>query len=46
LTFSGGVAELGDAESIEDWLRRADQALYRAKAQGRNRILEAKRPGA
>lgn len=45
LTFSGGAAELAEEETVEDWLRRADEALYRAKDQGRNRILEANRPG-
>lgn len=40
LTISAGVAELDlttDA-SIEDWLARADAALYAAKNQGRNRV--------
>jgi diguanylate cyclase (GGDEF)-like protein len=39
LTMSFGVAELERAEDKdpEDWLRRADAALYRAKALGRNR---------
>jgi diguanylate cyclase (GGDEF)-like protein len=37
LTISAGVAELGGG-SIGDWLRRADDALYRAKALGRNRV--------
>ncbi len=37
LTLSAGVAELGD-ESKEAWLARADAALYRAKAEGRNRV--------
>jgi two-component system, cell cycle response regulator len=40
VTISGGVANTaapGD-ESIQDWLRRADQALYAAKTAGRNRV--------
>jgi two-component system cell cycle response regulator len=37
LTISAGIAELGRG-SIEDWLNRADRALYRAKALGRNRV--------
>jgi two-component system chemotaxis response regulator CheY len=40
VTISAGVAELragGDA-GIADCLRRADQALYRAKGSGRNRV--------
>jgi diguanylate cyclase (GGDEF)-like protein len=39
-TISGGISELaqGDA-SGEDVLKRADDALYKAKRQGRNRII-------
>lgn len=39
LTISAGVAELdaGDT-SAEAWIARADEALYRAKALGRNRV--------
>lgn len=40
VTISVGVAELDatiDA-NLEAWLRRADAALYRAKANGRNRV--------
>jgi len=37
--FSGGVTQLGAGDqSIEDCLRRADQAMYRAKVAGRNRV--------
>ena len=36
VTISLGVAELGSDESAENWLRRADDALYRAKRAGRN----------
>jgi two-component system cell cycle response regulator len=35
LTISVGIAELGGG-SVDDWLRRADTALYRAKSLGRN----------
>lgn len=40
VTISMGVAELrtGSAKSIEEWLAEADNALYRAKEQGRNRV--------
>jgi diguanylate cyclase (GGDEF)-like protein/hemerythrin-like metal-binding protein/PAS domain S-box-containing protein len=37
-TISAGVAQLDPAESLEQGFRRADQALYRAKAGGRNRV--------
>jgi diguanylate cyclase (GGDEF)-like protein len=39
LTISVGVAELRtDGETCDDWLARADGALYRAKSAGRNRV--------
>jgi diguanylate cyclase (GGDEF)-like protein len=37
LTISAGVAEL-ESSSKEEWLARADAALYRSKAEGRNRV--------
>lgn len=36
VTISLGVAELKEGESGNDWLHRADEALYRAKDAGRN----------
>ncbi len=36
VTISLGVAELQSGESPQDWLHRADEALYRAKRAGRN----------
>ena len=36
VTISLGVAELKRGESGNDWLHRADEALYRAKDAGRN----------
>ena len=36
VTISLGVAELHRNESANDWLHRADEALYRAKRAGRN----------
>ncbi|MBN8488803.1 MAG: diguanylate cyclase [Burkholderiales bacterium] len=41
MTVSVGVAQLGRHESVDDWLRRADQALYAAKHEGRNRVHAA-----
>ncbi len=38
VTGSFGVAELRPGESIEELLGRADEALYRAKNGGRNRV--------
>jgi diguanylate cyclase (GGDEF)-like protein/PAS domain S-box-containing protein len=40
-TVSAGVAELGPDESVDSLLKRADEALYRAKAAGRDRALPA-----
>ncbi len=38
LTFSAGVAHHRKGESIVDMLNRADEALYRAKSAGRDRV--------
>jgi diguanylate cyclase (GGDEF)-like protein len=38
VTISLGVAELRSGESSGDWMHRADEALYRAKRAGRNKI--------
>lgn len=38
LTISGGAAELYENEDTETLLRRADNNLYAAKSEGRNRI--------
>jgi diguanylate cyclase len=40
ITVSGGVAFLREGDSPEDLLKRADDALYRAKDRGRDRIEE------
>ncbi|MCX6564181.1 MAG: GGDEF domain-containing protein [Candidatus Aminicenantes bacterium] len=39
-TFSGGISSFPeDGETAEEVLRKADEALYRAKAEGRNRLI-------
>jgi hemerythrin-like metal-binding protein len=39
VTASFGAAELLPGESSEDWFKLVDQALYRAKNAGRNRVV-------
>lgn len=50
ITVSIGVAECGSGETWDDWFKRADTALYRAKSGGRNQVQIApempKRDGA
>jgi diguanylate cyclase (GGDEF)-like protein len=41
VTISAGVATLDPEETADALLARADSALYKAKAQGRNRIATA-----
>ncbi|MEO6800039.1 MAG: diguanylate cyclase [Rhodanobacter sp.] len=41
VTVSIGLAALRPGESIEQWLSRADKALYQAKRDGRNRCAAA-----
>lgn len=41
ITLSAGIAEFRDGETPEAAFERADQALYRAKGAGRNRIEQA-----
>ncbi|MGC5328505.1 diguanylate cyclase [Brevibacillus sp. SYSU BS000544] len=39
VTFSAGVAEWNPEMSVESLVRLADEAMYQAKRQGRNRVL-------
>lgn len=39
VTISVGVAEYRPGEPLLEWVRRVDQALYRAKDEGRNRVV-------
>ena len=41
LTVSCGIATPRPGETVSDWLRRADAALYAAKSNGRNRVEAA-----
>jgi diguanylate cyclase len=42
ITFSGGVAQRGRGESLDEIVARADAALYQAKAAGKNRVVIAR----
>lgn len=42
LTVSVGVAEFHTGETSEDLIRRSDKALYKAKQDGRNRVVSEK----
>lgn len=41
ITISIGVGQLGRYESVQSWLERTDQALYLAKAHGRDKVVDA-----
>jgi len=40
ITASASIAEVAQGETWSTWLNRADQALYEAKARGRNQVVE------
>jgi diguanylate cyclase len=44
VTMSLGVSEYALGEELEAWVERTDQALYRAKSEGRNRVVAAPAP--
>ncbi|MDQ3206453.1 MAG: diguanylate cyclase, partial [Pseudomonadota bacterium] len=39
ITVSIGATTLRPGETAPDWLQRADAAMYRAKNDGRNRVV-------
>ncbi len=39
VTISIGIAECGDSYSLTSWLKAADDALYRAKQEGRDTLM-------
>ena len=39
VTASFGIAKLRTEEAAAEFVKRADDALYRAKSEGRNRVL-------
>ncbi|WP_028670329.1 GGDEF domain-containing protein [Saccharospirillum impatiens] len=41
ITFSAGVSAYRNGESADQWLHRADEALYTSKGAGRNRTTSA-----
>ena len=42
ITFSGGIAQLAEHETLDQIVARADAALYQAKAAGKNRAVLAR----
>ncbi|WP_018872676.1 PAS domain-containing protein [Thioalkalivibrio sp. ALJ16] len=46
VTISLGVAQCQRGEAIKDWIKRADDAMYAAKREGRNQVQPAPAPDA
>lgn len=44
MSISLGVAEYIRGETLEAWLKRADEALFESKRQGRNRVMVSNSP--
>ena len=44
VTFSAGIAQARSGETMDQWIERADRALYQAKHQGRTRCLICQEP--
>ncbi len=40
ITISIGISELEHGETIDEWIKRGDDALFRAKRDGRNRSVQ------
>jgi PleD family two-component response regulator len=41
VTSSFGVAAFRSHDTLDDWLKRTDDALYQAKADGRDQVRQA-----
>jgi len=41
ITFSAGIAEWDRSQTADEWIQRADSAMYTAKQQGRNQVCAA-----
>jgi two-component system cell cycle response regulator len=41
ITYSAGIAEWQEEMTVAEWVSKADEAMYQAKQQGRNRIVGA-----
>ncbi len=44
LTISIGIAELSPTDQASEWIKKADQALYEAKNNGRNQVISYQPP--